>query len=84
MRGLHFGYEDRAESALHDTLGDDYMSRRLSVVSFVPWVDVVHDGTGVIEHQPIQRMAIVLEGERSAIEKYVREQWGASSSEVAS
>ena len=75
MRGMHFGYDDRAKSALRETLGDDYMTRRFSFVSFRPWVDVVHDATGVIEHQPVERMAIVLEGERSEVERYVRENW---------
>jgi hypothetical protein len=37
---MHVGYEDRAERALRDRLGDDYLNRRVTRVSYRPWVDV--------------------------------------------
>ena len=67
--GLHVGYENRAERALRDCLGDDYLNRKVSRVMYRPWVDVPNDVTGAIEHQPIPRMAVVIEGEADEVAK---------------
>lgn len=69
MYRMHFGYEDRAERALRETLGDDYLNRKVSRVMYRPWVDVPNETTGAIEHQPIPRMAVVIEGEADEVAK---------------
>lgn len=63
---MHVGYEQRAEYALREVLGNDYLSRDTSLVTFRPWLDVPTD-SGWIEHQPIPRVAIVIEGEASKL-----------------
>ncbi len=69
MRGLHFGYEDRAREALRECLGDDFLDRRVSRIVYRPWMDVPNEDTGVIEHQSIPRIAVVIEGEADEVAK---------------
>lgn len=71
MFGMHAGYEDRAERALRETLGDDYLRRRVSRVTYRPWVDVPNDATGTIEHQAIPRVALIIEGEAEDVRKAI-------------
>lgn len=69
--GMHVGYEHRAERALRDCLGDDYLNRKVSRVTYCPWVDVVNEATGAIEHQPIPRVAVIIEGEAKDVAKFL-------------
>jgi len=67
MSTLHFGYEPHTEEALRTILGNDFWARELTISTNRPYVDAVGE-YGTVESRPIERLAIVIEGERDKIQ----------------
>jgi hypothetical protein len=69
MMNLHFGYERDTELGLRSILGDGFWSRHLTISTSRPFADMP-TSYGAIESRPIERVAIVIEGEAEQVAEY--------------